>query len=153
VLCWLALSGGACLLERMGQEPVEIQPMSQPAEGDSNDVLRSETHAVTQQSDAIDDAERPPHTAPAIARLRLAVPTLRRHRQTRKLRHSSPPTRRLEVSSLRSRRRPQHSTIRSACAIWRGRRSACAASLAACPTSFRALARSSKWMPETPRLC
>jgi len=60
VFCWLALSGGACLLERMGQEPVVIQPMSQPAEGDSNDVLRSETHAVTHQSGAIDDAERPP---------------------------------------------------------------------------------------------
>jgi hypothetical protein len=60
VFCWLALSGGACLLERMGQEPVVIQPMSQPGEGDSNDVLRSETHAVTQQSDAMDDAERPP---------------------------------------------------------------------------------------------
>jgi hypothetical protein len=59
-LSWLALSGGACLLERMGQEPVVIQPMSQPAEGDSNDVLQSETHAVTQQSGAIDDAERPP---------------------------------------------------------------------------------------------
>jgi hypothetical protein len=60
LLSWLAISGGACLLERMGQEPVVIQPMSQPAEGDSNDVLRSETHAVTQQSGAIDDAERPP---------------------------------------------------------------------------------------------
>jgi Protein of unknown function (DUF1360) len=27
VLCWLALSGAACLLERMGQDRVTIQPM------------------------------------------------------------------------------------------------------------------------------
>jgi hypothetical protein len=37
---WLALSGGACLLERLARKSVAIQPMSQPAEGDSNDVLR-----------------------------------------------------------------------------------------------------------------
>jgi hypothetical protein len=55
---WLALSGGACLLERIGHEPVVIQPMSQPAGGDINDVLRSETHGVAQQSDEVDDAER-----------------------------------------------------------------------------------------------
>jgi hypothetical protein len=60
LFCWLALSGGACLLERMGQEPVVIQPMSQPSEGDINNVLRSETHGVAQQSDAADDADRPP---------------------------------------------------------------------------------------------
>jgi hypothetical protein len=59
LLSWLAISGGACLLERIGQEPVVIQPMSQPPEGDSNDVLRSETHAVTEQSDAEDGRERP----------------------------------------------------------------------------------------------
>lgn len=40
---WLALSGGACLLERMGQSPVAIQSTSRPEEGESNDVLRSET--------------------------------------------------------------------------------------------------------------
>jgi Protein of unknown function (DUF1360) len=61
LLSWLALSGGACLLERIGQEPVVIQPMSQPAAGgEINDVLRSETHGVAQQSDAANDAERPP---------------------------------------------------------------------------------------------
>src|SRR5271169_2169959 len=43
IFCWLALSGGACLLERMGQEPVVIQSMAQPAEGDIDDVLRPET--------------------------------------------------------------------------------------------------------------
>ena len=40
---WLALSGAACLLERLGQEPVEIQPMSETIEGDTSHVLRSET--------------------------------------------------------------------------------------------------------------
>jgi hypothetical protein len=60
LFCWLALSGGACLLERMGQEPVVIQPMSQPSEGDINNVLRPETHGVAQQSDAAGDAEHPP---------------------------------------------------------------------------------------------
>jgi len=40
---WLALSGGACLLERMTQKSVVIQPLPLLAEGDRNDVLRSET--------------------------------------------------------------------------------------------------------------
>ena len=40
---WLALSGGACLLERLTQKPVVIQPMPQAAEGDRDDVLWSET--------------------------------------------------------------------------------------------------------------
>lgn len=60
LFCWLALSGGACLLERMGQEPVVIQPIFQPSEGDINNVLRPETHGVAQQSDAAGDAEHPP---------------------------------------------------------------------------------------------
>ena len=59
LFCWLALSGGACLLERIGQEPVVIQPMSQSVEGDSNDVLRPETHGVAEQSGARDDSDRP----------------------------------------------------------------------------------------------
>jgi hypothetical protein len=60
LFCWLALSGGACLLERIGQEPVVIQPMSQPSEGDMNHVLRPETHGVSQQSDAAADASTRP---------------------------------------------------------------------------------------------
>src|SRR5215470_16688358 len=39
---WLAVSGAACLLQRLGHEPVIIQPVSQPPEGDINNVLRSE---------------------------------------------------------------------------------------------------------------
>jgi|SRR5580765_2792158 len=38
---WLALSGCACLLERMTPEPVIIEPISQPTEGAIHDVLRS----------------------------------------------------------------------------------------------------------------
>jgi hypothetical protein len=59
LLSWLAISGSACLLERIGQEPVVIQPISQPPEGDTNDVLRSETCGVAQQSDAENGTERP----------------------------------------------------------------------------------------------
>jgi hypothetical protein len=63
LFAWLALSGAACLLERLGQEPVIIQPASQPTEGDVNDVLRSETVGATQRSrsgeSADDDANRP----------------------------------------------------------------------------------------------
>ncbi len=57
VFCWLALSGGACLLERMGHESAVIQPMLQPAEGDSNDVLRPETRGPAEQSGAESGAE------------------------------------------------------------------------------------------------
>ena len=39
VTSWLALSGGACLLERLGEKPVVIEHDLQPLEGD-NDVLR-----------------------------------------------------------------------------------------------------------------
>jgi hypothetical protein len=42
----------------MVNEPVVIQPMAQPAEGDFNDVLRSETHRTQEQSDAEDNAAR-----------------------------------------------------------------------------------------------
>jgi hypothetical protein len=38
-ISWLALSGGACLLERLGEKPVVIEPGLQPTEGD-DDVLR-----------------------------------------------------------------------------------------------------------------
>src|SRR4051812_37778913 len=38
-LGWLALSGAACLLERFGQEPVIITPLTQ---GDQHGMLQSE---------------------------------------------------------------------------------------------------------------
>jgi hypothetical protein len=39
LLSWLALSGGVCLLERLGEKPVTIERDPQPIQGDSN-VLR-----------------------------------------------------------------------------------------------------------------
>jgi hypothetical protein len=59
LFCWLALSGGACLLERIGREPVVIQPMSQLVEGDINHVLRSETLADAEQSGTEHGGDRP----------------------------------------------------------------------------------------------
>ena len=60
---WLALSGAACVLERLGHDPVVIQPMSQPLEGDVNHVLRSETIGSAERSspgeNADDNANRP----------------------------------------------------------------------------------------------
>jgi hypothetical protein len=48
MFCWLAVSGAACLLERLGQQPVMISSM----EGERNDVLRSETLDAAEQSGA-----------------------------------------------------------------------------------------------------
>jgi hypothetical protein len=56
---WLALSGGACLLEGMVKDPVLIQPTPPLAEGEDNNVLRSETFAATEQPRADKDTERP----------------------------------------------------------------------------------------------
>jgi hypothetical protein len=39
VISWLALSGGACLLERLGEKPVVIEPGPQQPEGEDH-VLR-----------------------------------------------------------------------------------------------------------------
>lgn len=44
-LAWLALSGAACLLERLSQEPVIITPMK---EGAQHGMLWSETHEQTE---------------------------------------------------------------------------------------------------------
>ena len=43
LLVWLALSGAACLLERLGREPVVMEPVLQSSEGEAHHVLRSET--------------------------------------------------------------------------------------------------------------
>jgi hypothetical protein len=53
---WLALSGAACLLERLGHEPVVIQPISQTLEGDVSNVLRSETVGAAERSSSGEDA-------------------------------------------------------------------------------------------------
>jgi hypothetical protein len=57
---WLAISGGACLLERMVKEPVDIQPMPPPAEGDTHDVLWSEAYTAQGKPDTKIDREHTP---------------------------------------------------------------------------------------------
>jgi uncharacterized protein DUF1360 len=48
---WLAISGASCLLERWGQDPVVIQPVSDPKQReDNNNVLRPETIGVAECS-------------------------------------------------------------------------------------------------------
>lgn len=48
LLTWLALSGAACLLEVITQEPVVMEPVSQEGKGESkNGMLWSETGRAT----------------------------------------------------------------------------------------------------------
>ena len=58
VFAWLALSGAACLLERLGHEPVDIQPLAPAGQGDLNDVLRSETSRSAEHSASDGNAAR-----------------------------------------------------------------------------------------------
>ncbi len=50
LMSWLGLSGAACLLERLGREPIVIQPLSETGEGDRDNVLRSETDRSAERS-------------------------------------------------------------------------------------------------------
>src|SRR5262249_54559508 len=52
---WLALSGAACLLERVTKERVTVEDMPATTEGEINDVLRTET-VVIAEHDAADGA-------------------------------------------------------------------------------------------------
>lgn len=47
-LAWLALSGAACLLERMGRDPLMIQRL--PTEGEHHELLRREADGTAEQS-------------------------------------------------------------------------------------------------------
>ena len=47
---WLGISGGACLVERLGAEPIVMRPISESAEGDIDHVLRPETIGVHEYS-------------------------------------------------------------------------------------------------------
>ena len=66
LLIWLALSSAACLLERIGQEPVVIQPISQITKEDinntkgetNNGMLRTETSDSEDRSLRDDNASR-----------------------------------------------------------------------------------------------
>jgi len=62
VVTWLALSGAACLLERMGQQPVSIQPLpaSDVADregGENHDVLRTKPDRGDAETHGADHAE------------------------------------------------------------------------------------------------
>src|SRR5208283_4811162 len=43
IMAWLALSGAAYLLERLGQKPVIFESISEDMKGHADDVLRPET--------------------------------------------------------------------------------------------------------------
>lgn len=58
LFAWLAISGAACVLERLGREPIMIQPLANPGEGDSDDVLRPETIDVADHFASGDHADR-----------------------------------------------------------------------------------------------
>jgi hypothetical protein len=48
LLTWLALSGAACLLERLGQGRIGIEPVPQALPGESKHVLWSEARSVAE---------------------------------------------------------------------------------------------------------
>jgi hypothetical protein len=49
LMAWLAVSGAACLLERIGQQPALIQPDYQHPQGEPDYVLRTETNGTEEQ--------------------------------------------------------------------------------------------------------
>jgi hypothetical protein len=57
MLGWLAISGAACLLERIGEEPVVIQPISQTQErGEDDGMLWTQTTSSERPSSASGEA-------------------------------------------------------------------------------------------------
>lgn len=57
LMSWLAISGGACLLERLGRDPVVIQPQPDVSEGDLDDVLWTEPRRSESDSDGDVESE------------------------------------------------------------------------------------------------
>jgi hypothetical protein len=51
---WLALSGGACLLQQFHHDPVVIEPVSEFEEGELHHVLRTETRGDATRFEFID---------------------------------------------------------------------------------------------------
>ncbi len=49
LLSWLALSGAACLLERIGSDPVIIHPAGQEMEGDVSDGMLRSAEGIAQE--------------------------------------------------------------------------------------------------------
>jgi hypothetical protein len=59
LLAWLAISGAACLLERIGQEPTVIESITLPEErGVDYGMLRSETSGTQPHAVADDGTDR-----------------------------------------------------------------------------------------------
>jgi hypothetical protein len=59
LLAWLALSGAACLLERLGQEPVVFQPLPGTEGADEDGMLRTaEIGAAAGRGEGGDGADR-----------------------------------------------------------------------------------------------
>jgi hypothetical protein len=56
---WLAVSGAACLLDRLGRQPVVIEPVPQFPKGDIHHVLRSETGGDTDHLESSNSASLP----------------------------------------------------------------------------------------------
>ncbi len=52
LMSWLAISGAACLLERLGRDPVVIQPQPEISEGGLDHVLWTESHGYEGQPHA-----------------------------------------------------------------------------------------------------
>ena len=57
LLTWVALSGAACLLERLGQEPIVIESITKPEEERDLGMLRPETNGY-QEHTANDSARQ-----------------------------------------------------------------------------------------------
>ncbi len=51
VMNWLAISGAACQLERLGHQPVVVQSLPEASQGDLDHVLWPEARATDKESD------------------------------------------------------------------------------------------------------
>jgi hypothetical protein len=60
LFAWLAVSGAACLLERVVREPAVMQSAPQSPEGEIDHVLRPETFPAPEQSRADEGATSSP---------------------------------------------------------------------------------------------
>jgi hypothetical protein len=60
LMAWFALSGAACLCDRVGHPEVVIQPMPEATEGDSDGVLREAPRRVPEQPAAFDGPDDDP---------------------------------------------------------------------------------------------
>lgn len=53
VLTWLALSGGVCLLERIGEPPLTLDPIGPAQEGTDHGMLRTEAGGSERASNGV----------------------------------------------------------------------------------------------------